>query len=87
MKSYIYKILIASIAAILVFKFTVGKEISQMNTKINFLTTSEGRKQMINSLKKEIVKANSKENYFDEEEKLLIKNFIKKIQSELEINN
>ena len=87
MKSYIYKILIASIAAILVFKFTVGKEISHMNAKINFLTTSEGRKQMISSLKKEIVKANSKENYFDEEERLLIKNFIKKIQSELEINN
>ena len=41
---------------------------------------------MINSLKEEIKKANEKENYLDEEERVLIKNFIKKIQKELELN-
>ena len=87
MKNYIYKIVIASIAVILVFKFTIGKEMSEMNEKIDFFFTSDGRKEIVNSLKKEITKANNKENYLDEEEKILLKNFIKKIQKELELTN
>ena len=87
MKSYIYKVLIASIAFILVFKFTIGKEINQINKKINYLTTADGRKEMVNSLKEEISKANNKENYLDENERTLLKNFIKLIKKELELNN
>ena len=87
MKSYIYKVLIASIAIILVFKFTIGKEINQINKKINYFTTAEGRKEMVNSLKEEIQKANNKENYLKEDEIILLKNFIKKIQNELDLIN
>ena len=87
MKNYIYKIVIASIAVILVFKFTIGKEMNEMNEKIDFFFTTDGRKEIVNSLKKEITKANNKENYLDEEEKILLKNFIKKIQKELELTN
>jgi len=86
-KNYIYKIVIASIAVVLVFKFTIGKEMNEMNEKIDFFFTSDGRKEIVNSLKKEITKANNKENYLDEEEKILLKNFIKKIQKELELTN
>ena len=87
MKSFIYKIIIASIALILVFKLTIGKEISQINQKINYFSTSDGRKSIINSLKKEMRKATDKENYLDEEERILINDFIKKIKKELELNN
>jgi hypothetical protein len=87
MKSFIYKIIIASIAVILVFKLTIGKEISQINQKINYFSTSDGRKSIINSLKKEMRKATDKENYLDEEERILINDFIKKIKKELELNN
>jgi len=87
MKSFIYKIIIASIAVILVFKLTIGKEISQINQKINYFSTSDGRKSIINSLKKEMRKANNKENYLNEEERILINDFIKKIKKELELNN
>ena len=87
MKSFIYKIIIASIAVILVFKLTIGKEISQINQKINYFSTSDGRKSIINSLKKEMRKATDKENYLDEEERILINDFIKKIKKELEVNN
>ena len=41
---------------------------------------------MISSIKKEIKKANDKENYLDEEEKVLIRNFIIKIKKELDLN-
>ncbi len=87
MKNYLYKVLIAGIAFIVVFKFTIGKEIAQINQKINYFSTADGRKQIISSLKKEIKKANEKENYLDQEERILIQNFIKKIRKELEISN
>ena len=87
MKSFIYKIIIASIAVILVFKLTIGKEINQINQKINYFSTADGRKSIINSLKKEMRKANNKENYLNEEERILINDFIKKIKKELELNN
>ena len=87
MKSFIYKIIIAAIAIILVFKLTIGKEINQINQKINYFSTADGRKSIVNSLKKEMRKANNKENYLDEEERILINDFIKKIKKELEVNN
>ena len=87
MKNYIYKVIIAAIAIILVFKLTIGKEISQINKKINYFSTKEGRNEIVNSIKKEIKKANDKENYLDEEERILIKNFIEKIKKELELSN
>jgi hypothetical protein len=87
MKSFIYKIIIASIAVILVFKLTIGKEINQINQKINYFSTADGRKSIVNSLKKEMRKANNKENYLNEEERILINDFIKKIKKELELNN
>ena len=41
MRNYIYKIIIASIAIILVFQFTIGKEISKINNKqINIINVN-----------------------------------------------
>ena len=87
MRQYIYKILIALIAVILAFEFTIGKEISQINEKINTFASSDGRKKIVESLKKEIEKANKKENYLDEDERVLIRNFILKIRKEINLNN
>ena len=86
MREYIYKILIFVVAIIVVFEFTVGKQISQINEKVNYFTSPDGRKQMITSLKEEIKKANEKENYLDEDERVLIRDFILKIKKELELN-
>ena len=86
MRQYIYKTIIAVIAIIVVFEFTIGKEISQINDKIDSFGSKEGRKKIISSLKKEIKKANEKENYLDEEERELIKDFIIKIKKEINLN-
>tara|TARA_X000000950_G_scaffold63441_1_gene77598 strand:+ start:381 stop:644 length:264 start_codon:yes stop_codon:yes gene_type:complete len=87
MRQYIYKVIIAVIALILVFEFTIGKTLNKITSQTDVFLTKEGRKDLVKSLKKEIDKANNKENYFDEEEKLLLKRFINKIAKELEINN
>ena len=85
MRSFIYKTLIFSLAIILIFEFTIGRRFNQINEKIEKFTSKEGRKEAVESLKKEIKKANEKENYIDEEEIILIRNFIIKIQKELNL--
>ena len=86
MREYIYKIVIFAVAIIVVFEFTIGKEISQINEKVTYFTSSDGRKEIIVSLKEEIRKANKKENYLDEDERVLIRDFILKIKKELDLN-
>ena len=83
MRNYIYKTLIAVVALIVVFEFTIGKTINKINQKTEILFTKEGRKDMINSIKIEMEKAIKQENYLDEEERRLINQFISKIKSEL----
>ena len=83
MRNYIYKTLIAVIALIVVFEFTIGKTINRISSQTEILFTKEGRKGMISSIKTEMEKAVKKENYLDEDERILINNFIKKIKNEL----
>lgn len=87
MKNYIYKMVIFIIAIIIIYEFTIGKQVNQFNEKVEYFTTKEGRKDMVSSLKKEIRKANEKENYLDEEERVLLRNFIIKIKKELQLEN
>ncbi len=83
MRNYIYKTLIAVIALIIVFEFTIGKTINKINQKTEILFTKEGRKDMVNSIKSEMEKAIKQENYLDEDERRLINQFIIKIRNEL----
>ena len=84
MRQYIYKILIAAITLIVVFEFTLGKAINKINNKIEIFSTKEGRKEMVVSIKSEMEKAIKKDNYRDEDERILIKRCISKIKSELD---
>ena len=86
MREYIYKVIIFAIAIIIVFKFTIGEQISQVTKKIDMFDTPDGRKSIVESLKKELKKANDKENFINEEERDLIKTFILKIKNELALN-
>ena len=83
MRNYIYKTLIAVIALIIVFEFTVGKTLNNITRQTDILLTKEGRKKMVNSIKVEMEKAVNKENYLNKEERILINKFINKIKSEL----
>ena len=83
MRNYIYKVIIATIALIIVFEFTVGRKFNQIEEISNNFLTKEGRKSMILSLKNEMTKANKKENYLTEDERILINEFVSKIKKEL----
>ena len=83
LRNYIYKTLIAVIALIVVFEFTIGKTLNKITRQTDVLLTKEGRKQMVNTIKVEMEKAVKKENYLKEDERILINKFINKIKAEL----
>ena len=87
MRQYIYKTIIIVIALILIFEFTIGRTINKFDQRIEALFSKEGRKETIISIKNEMQKAVDKDNYLSNEERVLIRSFIKKIKQELEINN
>ena len=87
MRNFIYKIIIVTLATIVIFEFTLGKYLDNFKQQINIFATKEGRQEIVSSIKKEIRKANQKENYLDEEERVLLRNFINKIRKELELND
>ena len=84
MRSYIYKTLIAAVALIIVFEFTIGKTLNKITNQTNVLLTKEGRKKLVTSIKIEMNKAIDREKYLKEDERVLINKFINKIKSELE---
>lgn len=87
MRTYIYKVLIAAIAFVIVFEFTISRKFNQINEKTDVLFTKEGRKEMVISLKNEMRRAIEKENFLDDEERILINQFIEKIRKELRPQN
>ena len=83
MRQFIYKMVVAALAIILVFEFTIGKKISQFGSKVDAVSSKEGRKETVNKLREEIQKAVKKERYLSKEDAKLINQFILKIQKEL----
>ena len=60
MKNFIYKIIVVVIATILVYEFTIGKKISEFGSRIDAVSSKEGRKDTVNKLREEIRKAINK---------------------------
>ena len=87
MKSFIYKSIIVVVAVILIFEFTIGNKISQIYEKIDVVSTKEGRKESVNKIREELKKAVNKERYLSKEDAKLLKDFISKIQSEINESN
>ena len=46
MRNYIYKTIIAVVALIVVFEFTIGKTLNKITSQTDILLTKEGRKSM-----------------------------------------
>jgi|TARA_B110000116_G_scaffold129916_1_gene112739 hypothetical protein len=83
-KSFIYKIIISVIAVILIYEFTIGKQISKYSNQISSITSKEGRKEGVNKIREEINKGIKKERYLSKEDAKLINTFLNKIKKELE---
>tara|TARA_B100002003_G_scaffold200584_1_gene191936 strand:- start:14 stop:283 length:270 start_codon:yes stop_codon:yes gene_type:complete len=86
MKIFLYKLLISLVAFYIFFEITIGSRIDYFENLVNTFKDDNQRIIMKEKLKNELRKAIKKENYLTEDEKYLISNFIKKIQSELSID-
>tara|TARA_X000001036_G_scaffold28348_1_gene23407 strand:+ start:318 stop:584 length:267 start_codon:yes stop_codon:yes gene_type:complete len=83
MKQFIYKTIIVIIAIVVIYEFTISKQIKQITKQSEILLSKEGRKEGIEKLREEIKKAIKKERYLSKEDAKLINEFIQKIAIEL----
>ena len=84
MRQFIYKVLVVIIAVVLVYEFTIGKQIALFKDRADILISKEGRRDGVNKLRNEVKKAINKERYLSREDAILLNKFIDKIRKELE---
>ena len=85
MRKFIYKAIIITFIFIVAFEFTVGKRIDPIMQTLDKLSNEQGRKELINKLRKEMRKGLEKEYILKEDDRILINRFINKLSNE--INN
>jgi len=83
MRNFIYKIIIIAFLIIVVFEFTIGKRIDPIVQNVDKFSNEQGRKEILNKLRKEMNKGLEKENMLKEEDRILINKFLKKLKSEI----
>ena len=83
MKFFFYKTVLVAFVFFLAFKITIGSLINQTENKIRNLSSKENIELVKSKMRKEIQNAIEKEDYINDQDAILIKNFIKKIKSEL----
>jgi len=83
MREFIFKAIIIIFVAIVAFEFTIGKRIDPVAEFINKFSDEQGRKELIHKIRKEMNKGLEKEYMLKEDDRVLIYNFFKKLNSEI----
>ena len=83
MKIFIYKSVIVFFLFIIAFHVTVNYKLRSYEKELKSFSSEENKEKYKNKIKDEMRKAIKKENYFTEEEKNLINDFLQKIKKEL----
>ena len=83
MRQFIYKTIIVIIAIVVIYEFTISKQIKQITDQSEIFLSKEGRKEGVEKLREEIKKALKKDRYLSKEDARLINKFIQKITIEL----
>ena len=87
MKIFIYKTAVITFIFVIVFEILIGSRINNLKKQIYELSSQQNREQIIIKIKEEIKKANQKEKYLNEEDRVLLSTFLKKIIKELDLNS
>ena len=83
MKIFVYKTLFIFVCVFLLFQFTFGLKIKQMNNELEKFKSQKNIEDMKNKLRNELRNAISKENYLSPDDAKLINDFINKLREEL----
>jgi len=83
MRGFIFKAIIITFVLILGFEFTIGKRIDPIVENLNRFNNDQGRKDLINKLRREMRKGIEKEYMLKEEDRVLVYKFFNKLMSEI----
>ena len=83
MKIFVYKTIFVLVGIYLLYQFTFGIKIESYERYLKNFTNDQGREQIRNKIRDELRKANSKDQILKIEDRKLLKEFITKIQNEL----
>ena len=83
MRSFIYKTTVIIIGIVLLYEFTIGKQIALFKDRFDILISKEGRRDGVDKLRNEIQKAINKDRYLSKEDAILLNKFFQKIQKEI----
>ena len=85
MKIFLVKSVIVFFATFFLFQVTIGSQFESFKDSLNTFSSKEKRDVFKEKIKDEMKKGIAKENYFKEDERILISKFLKKIFRELEL--
>ena len=85
MKVFLVKSIIVVVFVFILFQVTVGSQINKLKNSIAIMSNKEQREIYKDKIKDEMRKVIEKDNYFSEDERILISRFLKKILTELEL--
>ena len=83
MRIFLVKTIIVFFATFFLFQITIGSQFESFTDSINTFSSKEKRDVLKEKIKDEMKKGIEKENYFKEDERVLISRFLKKIFKEL----
>ena len=83
MKIFVYKTIFVLVGIYVLYQFTFGIKIESYERYLKNFTNDQGREQIRNKIRGELRKANSKDQILKIEDRKLLKEFIIKIQNEL----
>ena len=86
MKIFFYKTAIIFFLILVTFQLAVGSQLRNFERKIENLKSEENIEIIKNKLREELRNALSKERYLSKEDAELIKNFINKLNTEINLN-
>ena len=83
MKIFVYKTLFVLICIFLLFQFTVGAKLKQLDNKLTKFKSQKNIEMIKDKLRDELRNAISKENYLSPDDAKIISEFINKLTKEL----
>jgi len=83
MRIFIYKSIVIFFGIYLTYNFTIGKKIDQYEEKLVYLLTDQGREQIRQLVRKEIKNSIDNDALLKDDDRILLKKFIEKLNEEL----
>ena len=87
MKIFVYKVIFTMICLFFLFNFTIGYQIRKIENNIENISSKEQITNIKGKIREELKNGLKKERILNDEDRVLISNFLKKIINELELKD